>query len=481
VTPTERGAARWAGVAAWAGLAAALVIAFLLRRPNLTSPAPLGFDEGAFGASVTAMLHGELPYREVYSSQGPLFLPLLWFADLVTPWRWGARLVPVAAGLALVVIVHRLTAKLGDSAGALLASLIVATSSTLLFTTGAIEADGVAAAFGAAAVLTATRRERPRTILLVGLAAGAALAVKSELVVPPVAAALFVVWRRWGTSAAATAGAIAAAVVLALSLPWGIGRVWEQYVTLHLDARGRFQGSEFQPGGNFRLLRIQLYAGERPLLALAALAIVAAVAVAVAERRRPKREGPLVTAVWLWAALAAAVLLLHAPLFTQHLTVLIVPAAVLVGCYRPPLVAVAAVLLLVVPAQAERSGWRLSDREPSPEVAIYLRTLGALQPPGAAMLADEPGLAWLSGRRIPGDLVDPSFVRIATGALTTDDALAAATDPDVCAVLLWTGRFESLPGFREGLVAAGYTAVLGEGGHLLFLREGCSLPPGGGT
>ena len=54
----------------------------MLRLPNVVSRAPIGYDDGVYLSSVVAMRHGELPFRDVFSSQGPAFLPLLWLGDL---------------------------------------------------------------------------------------------------------------------------------------------------------------------------------------------------------------------------------------------------------------------------------------------------------------------------------------------------------------------------------------------------------------
>jgi len=59
-------------------------VALLVRLPAFFAPQPLGFDDGQFAMSVIAMRHGGLPFREVFSSQGPLFLPIAWLGDLLT-------------------------------------------------------------------------------------------------------------------------------------------------------------------------------------------------------------------------------------------------------------------------------------------------------------------------------------------------------------------------------------------------------------
>ena len=53
------------------------------------------------------MRNGELPFRDIFSSQGPVFLPLVWVADLVGFRTLDApRLLGVAAGVLLTIAVY---------------------------------------------------------------------------------------------------------------------------------------------------------------------------------------------------------------------------------------------------------------------------------------------------------------------------------------------------------------------------------------
>ena len=59
------------------------IVALLLRLPGYFAAKSLVFDDAVFAASAFAMRAGEAPFRTVFSSQGPLFLPLIWLGDLV--------------------------------------------------------------------------------------------------------------------------------------------------------------------------------------------------------------------------------------------------------------------------------------------------------------------------------------------------------------------------------------------------------------
>ena len=90
--------------------------------PAYLASAHLTFDDGVFGASAVAMRAGGQPYRDVFSSQGPLFLPLVWVADLLGLRTANApRLLSLAAALVLVLATYAAGRAVTDRGGALLA------------------------------------------------------------------------------------------------------------------------------------------------------------------------------------------------------------------------------------------------------------------------------------------------------------------------------------------------------------------------
>ena len=68
-----------------------------LRLPAFVAERHLTFDDGVYGASAVAMRAGGQPFRDVFSSQGPLFLPLVWVADLLGPPHHQRAAAAVAA------------------------------------------------------------------------------------------------------------------------------------------------------------------------------------------------------------------------------------------------------------------------------------------------------------------------------------------------------------------------------------------------
>ena len=130
-----------------------------MRVGPLLAHRPLTFDDGVYGATVVDMRHGLLPYRDLFSSQGPLHYPLMYLGDLVGLRMTNApRVVPVLSGVFLTLAVWASARRLGASAAAALGvGVVVATTGSMLWTTGPISGDGPAAAFAAGAVWAALR------------------------------------------------------------------------------------------------------------------------------------------------------------------------------------------------------------------------------------------------------------------------------------------------------------------------------------
>jgi hypothetical protein len=455
----------------------AVGVALVLRLPPLLARRPLAFDDGVYGASAIAMRHGDAPFRDVFSSQGPLFLPLVWLGDLLGGrWLGAPRVLPVAAGIALVVLAAMLARHVADIGGVAAAAAIVATSGVVLVATGSIESDGVVGALGAGAVVAAAATSGP-VIVAVGALAGAALAVKSLMAIPPVLAALWLVATRRGWRATALVVAIAAAVVVVTALPWDLDDVWRQSVALHLDG-----GTQLTPGHNVANIVHDLRRFDRLLLVSAAIAVALTLAAllprAFGVRDPWKGTGPahqnqrvvVATAIWLVSALA--VLVGNGPLFTHHMGVIVVPAAVLVATVvsRQPLALLLLVLVLPWQLDALRFEWHVGDL--TPNEALVLHDLRTLVPADRIVITDWPGLAWWADRRTLGDLVDPSVVRIDAGSLTTADVVEATAAPGVCAVLFWSTRFDLLhvqSQLRGYVEVAHYSDT-----RRLWLRDDCS-------
>ena len=465
--------------------------ALVLRIPALLATRHLSFDDGVYGASALAMRDGALPFRDVFSSQGPLFLPLVWLADLAGLRTLNApRLLALAAGAVLVAAVW--TAARGAGCGPPAAgtgAVMVATSGSVLWVTGPLTSDGPALALATVAVTLALAWRRApafRTALLCGVAMGAALSVKS-LLVPAAVPIGLVLLRRPRHLAAAISAAVALALTTAL--PWGLADVWDQSVTYHLEAAG-----DRTPGANAAKVASTLLDRDLPVvLALITAALLAfgswlhrrqATAAlnvfgARFHQRRTPEPGTGTLVAW-WLVATAAMLLLEHPLWRNHVAHL-VPAAALLAALaveragpfpgRRAFLAAGAVLAVAVPYHLIHTHDVLWPAPPRGAEAAARSDLEAL-PEGAWAISDEPGLVWRTGRRTPADLVDTSVLRIESRRITANSLAAAAAEPQVCAVLVWSsrfGRFSELPrlltGYRE--------AVRYGGPRVLYVKAEC--------
>ena len=127
--------------------------------------------------SVIAMRHGGLPFRQVFSSQGPLFLPIAWLGDLLT-FRGinSPRAASVASGVVLAIVVLHLGRRVTAANAARFAALLVALSGSVLWTTAPLTSDGIGAALTAGAALAAVvywRAPSLRRAIVIGLVGGA--------------------------------------------------------------------------------------------------------------------------------------------------------------------------------------------------------------------------------------------------------------------------------------------------------------------
>jgi hypothetical protein len=469
-------------------LIAIAVGAVALRIPAYLALRHVSFDDGVYGASAVAMRTGALPFREVFSSQGPLFLPLVWLSDLAGLRTLDApRLLAVASGLALVVATWSAARAVRlSAAAAAVAAALVATSGSVLWVTGPLTSDGpglALAAWAVAAALWYRREPSLRLAVVAGALLGAALSVKSLLLgaAVPVGWALLPNRRHLGAAVAAAAG-----LGLAVALPWGLGNVWDQAFRYHLEAAG-----PRTPVRNLRKVVSTL--GDRDLPVVLAALAAAGAGVAAGnwrsftgiQRKRnaswPGRGGGGLIAGWLVATVV--VLAAEHPLWRSHVSHLIPPAALLIaGAFdrvrrRLPAaagVAVAVVACAAVPYHLVHLSEVLWPASPGPALAAARADLRAL-PPAALAISDDPGVIWRAGRRTPPDLVDTSILRIDSGRITAASLTRAAADRRVCAVLVWSRRFGDLTALPDGLRRLGYGDARAYGGvKRLWKRTDCA-------
>jgi 4-amino-4-deoxy-L-arabinose transferase-like glycosyltransferase len=482
-----KGGERVAPPRLWDVLALA-VGAVILRIPAYFAPMNLGYDDGGYGLAAIAMREGYDPFRDIFSSQGPLFLPLLRVADLVGFQTFDApRILPVVAGAVATVAVYFAGLEIMDRGRAILAAALTGSSGILLWTTGPITSDGTAAAISISAVAVALAyRRRPATVtaIVIAVLAGSAFSVKNLLVTPALVIAWLLVVSRKRVLDALLVPLGALAVLIALSIPWGLKDVYSNSIEYHLHKTG-----EGNRGGNLGKLVTTYLRWSTILVALGAVALVTAIVRRLRGGDRETTDGQPAghrwerwfggsRFLWWWAGLVLVVLLAQDPMFRNHLAALVAPFALLVARYRPSWKVVAVVVVVTIPFQVSQLRELLTPKDYSGDAAVVVDALRNL-PDGAWALSDEPGFTWRAGKGTDPYWVDPSVLRIDSDIkdinITEAKLLDAAANPRQCAVVVWApvrfGRFEHLP---QGLERLGYRQVEDFGDRRgLWLRERC--------
>jgi hypothetical protein len=442
------------------------VATIVIRLPAFFAEKSLVFDDGVFASSARAMRNGELPFRDIFSSQGPVFLPLVWTADLVGFRTMDApRLLSVAAGVLLTLAVYTCARHVTTRGNALLAAGLVTTSGSILWVTVPVNADGPSLALSVLAVAFALRyRDHPqlRIAVWMGLAAGAAVSIKALSVPAVVIAGLIVLlapWpRRTGLRDAVAAAGIALAVYVVTALPFGITDVWEQSYTYHQDAR-RAESH----GGAFRKLVDTLWDRDKLVLVALALAFVAWVVRFVARRATgapgDRARAIVVAFLALWVVMLVALLVWEPAMWRAHVAHLVPPLALL-AALRPPSWKVLIVAgVVTVPFAIVSNTSILWPGGYSGEQAALVARLRAF-PSDAQFISDDPGLVWRSGHDTPGDFADTSYQRLDDGSITQASIVKTASADDVCGVIVTSRQhFGRLGGLGDALAAHGYQPV----------------------
>jgi 4-amino-4-deoxy-L-arabinose transferase-like glycosyltransferase len=452
-----------------------LVVATIAARlPAFLSSRPLVFDDGTYGVSVLDMRHGLAPYRGVFSAQGPLHFPLLYAGDLLGLRTIdGPRVTPMLAGIAASIAAWAIARRVGGPTAGVIAGVLVATSGSMIWTTGQVTGDGPAAGLAVCAVWAAIAYRadpRLRRALLAGAVIGAALAVK-PLILPAALPVGWWLWSRRRVDHLAGAAGAAVAVWFASALPWGLGLVWDQSVAYNSGAGPRYAKLS-------QLRKLSSTLGSRDLLVVGALLLALGTAIVFAGKRdgrgarTVRRDDIAVIAVW--AGVTAIVLVLEPALYRNHLATIVPPLAILAAILVRTPRTLAVVLIVLLPWSVHNLRSVLTPTGYRGDAAAVMHTLRGF-PAGSQVISDEPGFVYRAGLSTPKLMNDPSVKRIAQHLLTTSSVGHAAADPRVCAVVVWSARFgRDLPGLPAALRAAGLVEADRYGGdRVLWIRPTC--------
>jgi hypothetical protein len=453
-------------------------IAVLLRLPAFVASRHLTYDDGFFGLSAIEMRDGVVPFRDLFSPQGPLHLPLLYIADLVGLRTTNApRVLPLVAGAAVTVVTYAAGRRITSRFGAIVAAVLVTTSGSILWTTAGIASDGPALAFAIGAVAVSfgyTQTPTSPRAVAAGALLGAALAAKALAAPAGLVVALLLLSRRRPRDLVYAAGA-AVVVVLGAALPWGLQRVWDQSVVYNREA-SRLTS---YPGAVTKALHTLV--DRDPIVVVAAGLAVAMLVLARIGWVRPARtdspaDGPLLfrpaSVLVLWLAVQFALLVYEPAFWRPHVAFLIAPLALLVALRPPQLVALVIGAAVVVPwywSNVHSMLWPDPYNKTESAAVDGLRNL----PAGSLAISDEPGFLWRADRLTIPYFDDSSIKRIEQGQVTATKLAEAAAKPDVCGVLVWTSRYANLD-LGPRLTDAGYEVTARYGGpRVLYEKSAC--------
>jgi len=438
------------------------LVAVVIRLPAFFADRSLVFDDGVFASSALAMRAGEVPFRDVFSSQGPVFLPLLWVADLVGLRTMDApRVLSVAAGVLVTIAVYSCARRLTTRGNALLAAGLVTTSGSILWVTVPVNADGPSLALSVLAVAIALRyRDQPhlRTAIGLGVAAGAAVSIKALSVPAVLIAGLIVLLSHRRARDAAAAAGTALAVYVVAALPFGIGRVWDQSYTYHQESRR----VNSHTGAAHKIVDTLW---DRDLLVVLALALaLVAFSVRYVVRRRAGKPGDraltvVVAGLVLWIVLVFALLVWEPAMWRAHISHLVPPMALLAALRPAPWPALAVVGLVAAPFFVSNNESILWPDGYAGHDAALVHHLGRF-PSDALFISDDPGWVWRSGHRPPGAFADTSYQRIDDRQITESSVAEAARAKDVCGVIASSPmHFKRLHHLAAELAPYGFTPV----------------------
>lgn len=465
-------AGAWPARAVWGALrGGGLDLAFILLLIGAALPLRLAnidraaakSDEGIRMAQLFLMTTGLRPVRDIFASQGPLSLDATYpLFVLFGGTLAAARLAVVAYSLAELAAIYWLGRELGGRLGGLLSGLLLVTSPVYLENSRTALVEVPALLPATLAILAAVRfgaSGRRRWLVGASLALALALLIK-PLVLPaalPVGLELARRRQQRGRNLA-LATVLGGALALAVVLYAGPAQLYDQVVRYRL---GSAQAEGWSIAQNLAVIADELRYESTAWLALAAVPL-------------SLLAGRVALVPLSWAAGTLALLLVYSPLMAKHVVVLIPPAAVLVGTaaggmarlvrrreqpvrQRAGLALVAALLgvgyaasLPGMLARETRLAAAGTDNRTEP-YADEVELLTTLTTPADYILVDEPYLAFLTRRRVPPSLADPTLFRLRSGTLRGTDVIAAARAYDVRAMLLWSDGLRDLEPFGDWL------------------------------
>ncbi len=427
-----------------------------------------GYDEGVYWQSLRAMANGYHLYQPIFYSQPPFFLLSIFptymlFGQTLWAARLGIALVSLLGLVGAFLLGHALSGRIGG----LVALLLLVIDPLYLQQSQTLQAEAPFVAFALLAVGAAYLWwKHPNGVLGMGYAALAGTALSLNIfcklfglatLVPIGLLFLAHIWRitrqepemRVRASHSLLVGvAFFLLVSVALIVPFvsSLQQMIRGVITFHTAAGIVYKDTQ---SGNFAQI-------EHALTSLLALAALCGTIGAVL--RRDWRVLPLLA----WFVATVLLLWQQVPLFTHHLVALVAPLIALAVMGISPLsfgqqkgaqlhlggasVTMILITLLTFVQGTTIQQYYRSELQKSTDIAVTRwdinveRDLQSVTKPNQLVITDDQFLAARANRSTDPTLVDTSNVRINTGYLTAQQLITEAAQPDVHAVLFYTGR-----------------------------------------
>ena len=444
-------------------LVALIALAFLgWQSTHLNGPGT-GYDEGVYLASAQSLATGHAPYGTLFFSKPPLFAVLLDGIGRASGWHLGGyRLVMVLCAVVTLLASAALAWRWrGPWAGVATAALL-AVSPKFVFYARPLGSDAPLFALmmvGLLAGAIAIERQSRAAWAVAGAAAIAAIGVKPNggLIIPIIAIG-FLWWllrqphRAWPAALLRCLfSAVGAIPVLLVMLPFSLQpNAWKQSVTYELSGRGAYP---LDPIGNVGHIVSFIWL-DRGLVVLAALGVALVL-------RRPLALVPVLLIAWL--VCGGLFLLIHTPLFSHHIPLLLPPLGILAGDALVTLVARVASAVRAIRAGQVLGRWAWTASIASLlvlcGVAALVPHLGTLNrasarqvrgaksrqfadavrqfvPPGALVVTDDQFAAFQAHLPVGPWFADTSTYRIDSAYLTGPEAIARTEEERPAAIIL---------------------------------------------
>lgn len=462
------------------------------------------YDEGVYWQSLRAMSAGHTLYQQIFYSQPPFFLlsvfPIYQFFGQTI---WAARLGIIIISLSGLVGAFLLGKALGGRLGAIAALLLLLLNPQFLSGSQILQADAPSLALGILAVgLAYLWWKKPEAgsiyAALTALTLALGILAKFFAVVELVPIGLLMLAQLWHIFSqrenapnrlallrpllVGIAVFIITCLLIILPFAGSFSQMWHQAVSFHTDAS---KVMAYSRSGNKGM--IENFLLSSPLTYAAGLGTV------IALWRRDWRVLPLLA----WFLATGFMLWRYAPLFVHHLLVLIPPmiALAVIGISTLPfkealtqkrlsarltagfsvLSLIAILIVSALYAQADSSYYRaIQAQAASQSTKAPLEVAKELQrvlQPGQLVITDAQFLVSLADRNTPPALVDTSNVRIQSGYVTTQQLIEQAQQPQVRAVLFYTGRLASQTAFHTWVSQHFHLIQNYGGGSELWLKN----------